>query len=143
MTSRSACHRFCGPALWLTALLLAAGVAGCGGPIEAYRQVSGLNKNDPDPATAPFTENMATAENGGYPNLASVPPPPIVSTTAAERARIAAALNAQRTSTEAPDLQGRPGSPTPGPVPPPPPLPPSLAALAPPPPPAPAQPPPP
>jgi hypothetical protein len=137
MTSRSVRRRLDGSAPWLTALPVVAVLAGCGGPVEAYRQVAGFNRNDPDPATAPFTENLTEAENRGYPNLASVPDAPIVATTAGERGKIAEQLNAQRASTEAPDVKGRPGSPAPGPVPPPPPLPPSLAALAPPPPPAP------
>jgi len=117
-----------GPALWLTALALAAGVSGCGGTIEAYRSLSGNNKNDPDPATAPFTENLKEAGGGSYANLSSVPSVPVVATTAKERAKIVEGLNAQRTSTEAKDVNGLPGSPTPGPVPPPPPIPPSLAA---------------
>jgi outer membrane protein OmpA-like peptidoglycan-associated protein len=131
MTSRSVRRRVGGPALWLAALALAAGLAGCSSPIEAYRSLAGFNRNDPDPATAPFTENLASAENGGYPNLGSVPDPPIVSTTLAERQKTAQGLNLQRTSTEAKDQQGSPGSPAPGPVPPPPEIPPSLAATLP------------
>jgi hypothetical protein len=128
MKSRSAGRGAGGSISWLTALVLAVGVAGCNGPIEGYRSLAGYNKNDPDPATVPFTENLESSEHSGYPNLASVPPPPIVSTTAEERAKIAEALNEQRASVQAPDTQGHPGSPTPGPVPPPPPIPPALAS---------------
>jgi hypothetical protein len=117
--------------MWLGALLVAAGVAGCGGPIEAWRSLSGANKNEPDPATAPFTENLDKSETGGYPNLASVPPPPIVSTTVADRKKIDEALTTQRGSVQAPDTAGHPGSPAPGPVPPPPAIPASIAAAPP------------
>jgi len=125
MTSRSARYRRGGPAVWLTALVAAAGLSGCG-PIEVYRSVVGFSKNDPDPATAPFSQNLVAASDQPFPNLASVPPPPIVATTAGERAKIAAALDQQRASTQALDAQGHPGAPAPGPVPPPPPIPPAL-----------------
>lgn len=131
-----------GLAPWFAVLLLAAGVTGCN-PIEGYRSLTGFNKNDPDPATALFTQNLDTALNGSYPNLASVPPPPTVSSTAAERAQLATGLNDQRTSAQAPDAQGHPGTAAPGPVPPPPPIPPELVAMAGGTPPAPAPPPPP
>jgi hypothetical protein len=117
--------------MWLGALLLAAGVAGCGGPIEAWRSLSGANKNQPDPATTPFTENLDKSETGGYANLASVPPPPLVSTTVVDRKKLDAALITQRSSVQAPDAAGHPGSPAPGPVPPLPPIPASIAAAPP------------
>jgi hypothetical protein len=117
--------------MWLGALLLAAGISGCGGPIEAWRSLSGANKNQPDPATAPFTENLDKSETGGYPNLASVPPPPIVPTTVADRKKLADALITQRGSVQAPDAAGHPGSPASGPVPPMPPIPESIAAAPP------------
>jgi hypothetical protein len=121
MKSRSAGRGAGGSIAWLTAVVLAAGVAGCSGPIEGYRSLAGYNKNDPDPATVPFTENLESSEHSGYPNLASVPPPPLVATTADERAKVAEALNEQRASAQA-------GSPTPGPVPPVPEIPPELAS---------------
>jgi hypothetical protein len=117
--------------MWLGALLLAAGVAGCGGPIGAWRSLSGADKNEPDPATTPFTENLDKSETGGFPNLASVPPPPIVSTTVADRKKIDEALATQRGSVQAPDAAGHPGSAAPGPVPPMPPIPESIAAAPP------------
>jgi hypothetical protein len=129
MKSRIARARAGGSALRVVGVLLAAGLAGCN-PIEGYRSLAGFNKNDPDPATAPFNQNLDSAQSNGYPNLASVPPPPTVSSTAAERAQIAKGLNDQRTSTEAADAQGHPGSATPGPVPPPPSIPPELLAAA-------------
>jgi outer membrane protein OmpA-like peptidoglycan-associated protein len=142
MKSRIARARAGGSVLSVAALWLAAGLSGCN-PIEGYRSLAGLNKNDPDPATALFNQNLDSATSSGYPNLASVPDPPVVSSTAAERAQLAKGLNAQRASTEAADAQGRPGSAPPGPVPPPPPIPPELVAAAGAAPPAPAPPPPP
>jgi len=108
--------------------MLAAALMGCNGPIEAYRSLSGIDKNDPDPATAPFTANLDKAEGGGYPNLATVPSPPTLAMTVAERQKLAQNLAGERTSTEAKDAAGTPGSPVNGPVPPRPPIPPSIAA---------------
>jgi hypothetical protein len=111
---------------------LAAALSGCNGPIEgpieAYRSLSGLNKNDPDPALAPFNANLDQAQTGSYPNLASVPPPPSVASTVAERQKLAENLTGERSSAEAKDASGQPGTATSGPVPPPPPIPPSIAA---------------
>ena len=115
-----------GPALWLTGLLLATGVAGCNGAIETYRSVSGMNKNDPDPAHTPYTENLEKAEAGSYPNLADVPPIPTIASTASERQKLAQDLSGVRTSAEA-----NGGTANPGPVPPPPPIPPGFAAVVP------------
>jgi outer membrane protein OmpA-like peptidoglycan-associated protein len=112
--------------MWL-AMVLAAGLAGCS-PIETLRSMRGLDKNDPDPATTPFGDNIAKSEAGPYPNLASVPPPPVVTSTAAERKKLADNLTIAGTSAQAPDARGIPGTPATGPVPPPPPLPPALAS---------------
>jgi outer membrane protein OmpA-like peptidoglycan-associated protein len=109
------------------AILLAAGLSACNGPIEAIREAGGFNKNDPDPELSPYTVNLAKAESGAYPNLANVPPPPELASTVAERDKLAANLTGERKSVEASDAHG-PGSPTAGPVPPPPPVPPSIAA---------------
>jgi outer membrane protein OmpA-like peptidoglycan-associated protein len=122
MVLRRTRRRTGGSAAWLGALLLAVGLAGCNVPIDAYRSVSGLNKNDPDPATAPFTANLDTAEAGAYPNLATVPPPPTIVSTVKERQQLASDLTGQRTN-----LAANGGTPTPGPVPPPPQIPPSIA----------------
>jgi hypothetical protein len=109
--------------VWLLGLLLAAWLSGCNGVVETYRSASGMNKNDPDPATAPFTANLDKAETGTYPNLATVPPPPIIASTLAERQKLTADLAGARSSTES-----NGGTPASGPVPPPPPIPPSIAA---------------
>src|SRR4051794_31754284 len=74
-------------------------LAGCG--IETYRSMTGRDRNDPDPETALFTGNLTEAEGKAYPNLASVPPPPTRATTAAERQKLAEALIAERSATEA------------------------------------------
>lgn len=87
-----------GPAL---AIALAGLVAACSPTIEAYRSLSGADKNDPDPKTAPFTGNMAAAYKQPYPNLASVPPPPTRETSTADRQKLTQALIADRTATAA------------------------------------------
>src|SRR5215469_16763193 len=100
MASQDTRHGRGGSAVWLLGLLLAAGLTGCNGVIETYRSASGANKNDPDPATAPFTENLEKAEAEAYPNLATVPSIPTVVTTVAERQKLAENLTGARTSTE-------------------------------------------
>jgi hypothetical protein len=93
------------------ALLLVLG--GCS-PIETYRSLSGVAKNDPDPQTALFTQNLAAADVGSYPNLASVPPPPIRATSTAERQKLTQSLIADRTATT---TATGPAPPTPSPSP--------------------------
>jgi len=79
--------------------LIALGIAlaGCS-PVESWRSLSGVNKNDPDPQTAPFTGNMAAAEAAPYPNLASFPPLPTRTTNAAERQKLTQSLIADRSA---------------------------------------------
>jgi outer membrane protein OmpA-like peptidoglycan-associated protein len=126
MRLQKARRAFGGSAVWLGALAVAAvGLAACSHPvddtIEAYRSATGMNKNDPDPATAPFSPNMERAEAGGYPNLASVPALPTIVATVAERQKLTDSLTGQRTN-----LQANGGTASPGPVPPVPQIPPSL-----------------
>ncbi len=85
------------------AVLVGCGVAlaGCNSAIETVRSLRGINKNDPDPATAPFSGNMAAAEAAPYPNLASVPPPPTRATSAAERQKLTEKLIAERAAAQA------------------------------------------
>src|SRR5437763_9382179 len=83
--------------LCLAAALLVA-LDGC--VIDAYRSVRGLDKNDPDPATAPFSQNLAAGEVADYPNLSTVPPPPTRASTVAERAALTKKLIEDRTSAE-------------------------------------------
>jgi len=79
---------------------LALALVGCS-PIETYRSVVGVSRNDPNPETAPFTENLAAGEVMAYPNLATVPPPPTHATTTAERQKLTETLVANRTETQA------------------------------------------
>lgn len=81
-------------------VVLAAALAACS-PIETYRELSGVAKNDPNPVTSPFAHNMAPAYAEPYPNLASVPSPPTTATTAAERRKLAENLIAARDKTAA------------------------------------------
>jgi hypothetical protein len=81
--------------------VLALVLAGCSPAIEAWRSVDGLAVNDPNPTTAPFTGNMAKGYEQPYPNLASVPPPPTVETSTAERQTLTRALLADRAATAA------------------------------------------
>src|SRR5436305_11697076 len=83
--------------LCLAAALLAA-LDGCA--IDAYRSARGLDKNDPDPTTAPFAKNLAAGEVADYPNLSTVPPPPTRASTVAERATLTKKLIEDRTSAE-------------------------------------------
>jgi hypothetical protein len=92
--------------LWGLALLLALG--GCS-PVETWRSMTGVNKNDPDPETALFTGNLAKAEAAGYPNLATVPPPPTRATSTAERQKLTENLMADREGARAPAPVSRPG----------------------------------
>src|SRR5688572_5319289 len=91
-------------------LALAAAVAACN-PIETYRDLRGINKNDPDPATAPFSGNIAAADAAPYPNLASVPPPPVRATSTADRQKLAESLIAERTATAAAATTPAPATP--------------------------------
>ena len=75
-------------------------LAGCS-PIESYRSFTGVSLNDPDPATALFTQNLMAGEAMEYPNLATVPPPPTRAITTAERQKLTETLVANRTETEA------------------------------------------
>ena len=73
------------------------GLSACN-PIETWRDWTGASKNDPDPETTPNTQNLAAGEASGYPNLATVPAPPIRALTAAERDKLAQSLIADRTN---------------------------------------------
>jgi hypothetical protein len=99
------------------ALPIALAIGGCA-PVDAWRSLSGVDKNDPDPRTAPFTGNLAAGEAAPYPNLASVPPPPTHATTTAERQKLTQSLIADRNAAEAAggtSSGASPGLPTPAP----------------------------
>src|SRR5690349_15017900 len=97
-------------------LALAAACAACN-PIETYRDVRGINKNDPDPAIAPFSGNIAAADAAPYPNLASVPPPPVRATSTADRQKLTESLIAERTATAAAAATPVPPTAAPAPAP--------------------------
>ncbi|HTT80176.1 MAG TPA: hypothetical protein VMF86_10900 [Stellaceae bacterium] len=82
-------------------MALALLVAACSPEIAAWRSLQGLNADDPNPKTAPFTGNLAKAYDQPYPNLASVPPPPTEETSTAERQKLAQTLITERTATAA------------------------------------------
>src|SRR5437764_8457059 len=100
------------PAVGLAGLTWALALVGCS-PIESYRSLTGVARNDPDPATAPFTQNLAAGEIMAYPNLATVPPPPTRATSAAERQKLTQTLIAERTDTQSDAIKGLPASPPP------------------------------
>jgi hypothetical protein len=84
----------------LVVVALGIALGGCGA-VETYRSLTGVDKNDPDPQTAPFSGNLAAGEALPYPNLASVPPPPVHSTSTTERQKLTQSLFADRAATAA------------------------------------------
>ncbi|MGH7093844.1 MAG: hypothetical protein ACREFB_09955, partial [Stellaceae bacterium] len=95
-------------------LVLVALVASLGAchPIDTWRSLTGANKDDPDPATTPNSQNLAAGSKKPYPNLASVPAPPIPTLTQTERYRLTKNLVADRTNAKYNQEQLLPG-PTP------------------------------
>ena len=92
--------------LAVVALLL--GLAACN-PVDTWRDLTGVSRNDPDPETTPNTKNLAAGEASDYPNLATVPPPPERALTAAEREKLTQSLIADRTNARHTDEQLRAG----------------------------------
>ncbi|MBV8889086.1 MAG: hypothetical protein JO305_05390 [Alphaproteobacteria bacterium] len=107
-------------------LLLLAGLCACS-PIETWRSINGVSKNDPDPATTPNTRNLAAGEAADYPNLATVPPPPTRALSTAERQKLTQSLIADRTNASYSNEKLEPGLPLRAAPPPPPPPPPPAA----------------
>jgi outer membrane protein OmpA-like peptidoglycan-associated protein len=100
------------------ALLL--GLAACN-PVDTWRDLTGVSRNDPDPDTTPNTKNLAAGGASDYPNLATVPPPPVRALTAAEREKLTQSLIADRTNARHTDEQLRAGFSSVAAAPPPPP----------------------
>jgi outer membrane protein OmpA-like peptidoglycan-associated protein len=96
------------------------GLGACN-PVETVRDWTGASQNDPDPDTTPNTRNLAAGEASDYPNLATVPPPPIRAMTAAERDKLTQSLIADRANARHTDEQLRAGFPAVSAAPPPPP----------------------
>src|SRR5215467_6717760 len=92
----------------LAVLAVALGLAACN-PVETWRDWTGASQNDPDPDTTPNTQNLAAGEATDYPNLATVPPPPVRGMTAAEREKLTQSLIADRVNARHSDEQLRAG----------------------------------
>lgn len=97
-----------GWARWFAVGALLLGLAACN-PVETWRDLTGSSQNDPDPDTTPNTKNLAAGEASDYPNLATVPPPPVRALTAAEREKLTQSLIADRTNARHTDEQLRAG----------------------------------
>jgi outer membrane protein OmpA-like peptidoglycan-associated protein len=89
-------------------LALLFGLGACN-PVETWRDWTGASQNDPDPDTTPNTKNLAAGETADYPNLATVPPPPIRAMTAADREKLTQSLIADRANARYTDEQLRAG----------------------------------
>src|SRR5271157_3989447 len=92
-------------------LLVALGLSACN-PVETWRDWTGTSRDDPDPDTTPNTKNLAAGEASDYPNLATVPPPPVSALTSAEREKLTQSLIADRANARHTDEQLRAGFPS-------------------------------
>lgn len=84
------------------------GLVACN-PIETLRDWTGASQNDPDPETTPNKANLAAGEAADYPNLATVPSPPVQAMTAAEREKLTQSLIADRANARYSNEQLRAG----------------------------------
>jgi outer membrane protein OmpA-like peptidoglycan-associated protein len=64
-------------------------------PVQWYRDVAGVSKDDAPP-DATNAQNLAKGSQEPYPNLASVPPPPTNALSAADRDRLRNSLSADQ-----------------------------------------------
>ncbi len=115
------------------AIVRAIGILAIGGlvacsPVDSWRSITGADRNDPDPQTTANTRNMAAGEQAPYPNLGSVPPPPIPTMTAAERDKLTKSLVADQANAKYNEEKLLPGFSTNASVPPPRPAPAPAAA---------------
>jgi outer membrane protein OmpA-like peptidoglycan-associated protein len=78
-------------------------------PVDTWRDWTGASRNDPDPETTPNSRNLAAGEAADYPNLATVPPPPIRAMTTAERDQLTQSLIADQANARHTDEQLRAG----------------------------------
>jgi outer membrane protein OmpA-like peptidoglycan-associated protein len=101
---------------FLTMLL---GLVACN-PVDTWRDLTGASRNDPDSETTPNTKNLAAGAASDYPNLATVPPPPVRALTAAERDNLTRSLIADRANARHTNEQLRAGFPSVAAAPPPP-----------------------
>lgn len=117
------------PILGIAAVALVAGLTACH-PIDTWRSWTGANKDDPNPQTTPNSKNLAAGENEPYPNLASVPSPPIPTLTQAEFDKLTKSLVADRTDAKYNEQKLLPGISGSTEAPPPPPAPAAAAPAA-------------
>src|SRR5215831_10067907 len=110
-------QRQAAPQLAVFAVLVA--LAACN-PVDTWRDLTGISRNDPDPDTTPNTKNLAAGEASDYPNLATVPAPPVRALTSAEREKLTQSLIADRANARHTDEQLRAGFPAVSAAPPPP-----------------------
>lgn len=96
------------PVSLLAVLAVLLGLAACN-PVDTWRDWTGASRNDPDPETTPNTRNLAAGEGADYPNLATVPPPPVRAMTAAERDQLTQSLIADQANARHTDEQLRAG----------------------------------
>jgi outer membrane protein OmpA-like peptidoglycan-associated protein len=110
----------------LCAVAAAATLAGCSSvpnyanPIEWYRDITGVSKNDVEDQGARNDANLQAGGNEPYPNLASVPPPPDTAMSTVDREKLQQGLVADRANAKYSDqqvLQGKDVPPLPGPAP--------------------------
>jgi hypothetical protein len=99
----------------LLALVLALGACS---PIESWRSLTGVNRNDPNPATTPNSKNLAAGAALPYPNLATVPPPPTQALTEAQLKGLTQSLVADRANASYTDQKLRAALAEAGPPPP-------------------------
>jgi outer membrane protein OmpA-like peptidoglycan-associated protein len=96
------------PPLGPAALALLVALGACN-PIATYRDMRGISKDDPNPATTPNGKNLAAGTASPYPNLATVPPPPTEELTTAELQHLTQSLVADRANAKYSDQQLRAG----------------------------------
>jgi outer membrane protein OmpA-like peptidoglycan-associated protein len=96
------------PRCRLAILAVLLGLAACN-PVDTWRDLTGASRNDPDPETTPNTKNLAAGEASDYPNLATVPPPPVRALTSADREKLTQSLIADRANARHTDQQLRAG----------------------------------
>jgi outer membrane protein OmpA-like peptidoglycan-associated protein len=110
----------------LCAVAAAATLAGCSSlpnyanPIEWYRDVTGVSKNDVEDQGARNDANLEAGGHEPYPNLASVPQPPDTAMSTVDREKLQQGLVADRANARYSDqqvLQGKDVPPLPGPAP--------------------------
>jgi outer membrane protein OmpA-like peptidoglycan-associated protein len=93
---------------WVIMAAVLLGLAACN-PVDTWRDLTGTSRNDPDPETTSNTKNLAAGEASDYPNLATVPAPPVRALTAAEREKLTQSLIADRENARHSDEQLRVG----------------------------------